>query len=94
MSADVKTDILRTGVQLWRADVEPSARRIAAELQLSSHAAVLYHFATSVRLRDAIAAHAVAIGESRVIVKLIASGHAAVKSMSDAERVKHLRACG
>ncbi len=89
----VKDDILRTGLILLRAGVEPSARRIASELSLAGHAAVLYHFQTSRRLYDAVAAHAVQVGESRVIVKLIAAQHPAICDMPDAERVKHLQAC-
>lgn len=91
--SDIKQNIIDAGLNLMRHGVEPSARRIAIELNLAGHAAVLYHFATSKRLYDAIAVHAVEKGESRVIVQLIAIKHPAVNNMPDAERVKHLRAC-
>lgn len=91
--SDIKVDILEMGLRLWRADVEPSARRIAIELKLSSHAAVLYHFKSSLGLRNAIAYHAVEQGESRVIVRLISENHTAVASMSDDMRQEHMRAC-
>jgi AcrR family transcriptional regulator len=87
----VRLRILEMGVQLWR--VDPSyvtARRIAHELQMT-HSAVLYHFGHIIALKDAVAYHAVKQGESRVIVHLIAGNHAAVASMSDAERQEHMR---
>jgi AcrR family transcriptional regulator len=90
---DTKTEIINAGIRLWRAGIEPSARRIASECGLGSHAAVLHHFITSKRLYDALAAEAVRIGESRIIVKLIASGHPSVSGMPDADRVDHVRRC-
>lgn len=91
--ANIKHDILNTGLVLWRAGVEPTARRIAAELNLAGHASVLHHFQTSARLAGALAYHAVEQGESRCIVELIAKKHPAIQSMPDAERLVHLQAC-
>jgi AcrR family transcriptional regulator len=85
----VRQSILTAGVRLWAAGIEPSARRIGAEVQLT-HAGVLHHFVTSERLKNAVAAHAVQMQESRVIVQLIGIGHAAVQGLSDAERLGHL----
>jgi len=88
----VKLRILETGVRLWLLDPAlVTARRIAAEMGMT-HAAVLYHFGTSARLKDAIAAHAVERGEARIIGHLIMSGHRAVKHMPFAERAAYLRA--
>lgn len=92
--ADIKRDILHTGLMLWRAGVEPTARRIAAELGLAGHASVLHHFVTSARLSGALAHYAVEQGESRCIVEMIAKKHPAIENMPDAERIEHLRACG
>lgn len=91
--SDMKQDILAIGVRLWAAGIEPSARRIAAEAGLAGHAAVLYHFTTSSRLRDAVARHAVDTGDSRVIVRLIAEKHPAVCDIPDADRLQHMQAC-
>ena len=81
------------GMTLWRVDpAYVTARRIAKELNMS-HGSVCYHFPRGERsLKDAIAFHAVAEGESRVIVHLIAGNHKAVAHMDDAQRLEHMRA--
>lgn len=85
-----KLRILEMGVRLWRAGVEPTARRVAQELEMT-HAGVLYHFkANNVSMRDAIAHHAVREGESHVIVELIARKHKAVSHLTDAEKMGHM----
>lgn len=90
----VRLSILEMGMRLWRVDPSyVSARRIAHELDMT-HGAILYHFGTSMKLRDAIAFHAVRQGESKVIVHLIASKHPAVSHMPDAERMDHMRFAG
>lgn len=85
--------ILDMGLTLWR--VDPSyvtARRIARELDMT-HGSVCYHFPHGQqRLRDAIAAHAVQQGESRVIVSLIGQRHKAVAHLDEAQRLEHMRA--
>lgn len=86
----VRRTILDAGLRLWAAGIEPSARRIGSEVGLT-HAGVLHHFVTSTRLRDAVATHAVKQGESRVIVQLIGTGHAAVSGLTDIERMTHLQ---
>lgn len=88
----VKQRILDMGVQLWRADPSyVTAGRIGHELGMT-HSAVLYHFGHTAALKDAIAAHAVKQGESRVIVHLIAMQHKSVAFMSDATRLQHMTA--
>ena len=79
--------ILKAGVDLWP-HASPTA--IARELDMT-HPAVLYHFPDD-SLLDAIAEYAVKIGESRVILQLIASRHKAVKKLSVADRVRHFNA--
>jgi hypothetical protein len=83
----VKQKILDAGLTIWP-DVSPSA--VARAADLNSHAAVLYHFPRP-KLKDAIAAHAVKSGCSKVIVHLISIGHKAVKDMTTAERNKHFK---
>lgn len=78
--------ILNAGLNLWP-NVTASTVGRAAGL---SHAAVLYHFPGT--LRDAVADHAVATGDSRVIVQLMAAGHSAVDKLSPADRIKHFNA--
>lgn len=88
----VKLRILEMGLQLWRADPSyVSAHRIGHELGMT-HSAVLYHFGHTAALKDAIAAHAVAKGESRVIVSLIGMQHKAVAHMDDVQRLEHMSA--
>jgi len=69
-----KERILQAGLKMWP---YISANAIARELGLSGHAAILYHFP---KLRDAIAYHAVDVGDKRVIGYLTLEGHRAVKS--------------
>lgn len=86
-----KLAILETGLRLWM--VDPSyvtARRIADELGIT-HGAVLYHFASSLGLRNAIAVHAVKEGESRVIAHLITIKHRSIEAMPDADRLLHMQ---
>ena len=64
---------------------------LARETSLT-HAAILYHYQSD-RLHDAVAEHAVAVGDSRVIVQLIGFNHPAVADMSDDDRKKHLESC-
>lgn len=78
--------ILCAGLRLWPA---ASARAIGAALGMS-HSNVLYHFGNADGLRNAIAAHAVQRGESRVITYLIAEKHAAVSDMPSAVRLTHM----
>lgn len=88
----VRLRILEMGLQLWRIDpTYVTARRIAHELGMS-HQAVLYHFKHSKGLTDAIAFHAVKQDESRVIVHLIAMKHPTVSHMSDADKLRHMKA--
>lgn len=82
-----KKKILFAGVKLWP-DVTPST--VAAKIGMT-HAAVLYHFPGNT-LKDAVAKHAVEIGESRVIVQLFVTGHKATDKLTHAERAKHLKA--
>lgn len=84
--------ILSAGVELWAKDpCEVTVRRIADALGLSYHA-ILYHFATVAELRAAIAAYAVEVGNSAVIVQLIAVKHPAIADLEPWQRVYYLGA--
>jgi AcrR family transcriptional regulator len=74
--------ILAEGLRLWPAC---SARRIGKALGMS-HATVLYHYHTSEKLRDAIAAEAVRTLHAPVVRLLIATSHPATAALSPAER--------
>lgn len=76
--------ILNAGVELWP-DVTLS--KVADKINMT-HAAVLYHFPMGT-LKNRVAEHAVAIGESRVIVQLIAKNHPAVDHMTAGEKSAH-----
>lgn len=85
---EMKRLILETGVQLWQKDpTRVTSRNIAGEIGIT-HAGIIYHFKGN--LRDAVAKYAVEIGNSHVIVQLLASRHKAVKKMSKEERARHL----
>jgi AcrR family transcriptional regulator len=78
--------ILNAGVELWPYISVSSVARKAG----LTHAAVLYHFPTC-NLKNKIAEHAITIGDSRVIVQLIASRHPAIGKMPVGERHSHFR---
>lgn len=88
-----KTDILKAGLEIWSTGEVPTASAIARKLDMAA-AHVSYYFNSSYRLREALVYYAIEQGESKVIVQLIGSGHAAVKNMPETERMQHLLACG
>lgn len=81
-----KQNILDAGVSVWP---DVSLSNVARAAGLKSHRSVSYYFATE-DLKDAVAAHAVASGNSRVIVQLLAVNHKAVKKLSTEDRERHL----
>lgn len=86
-------EILDTGLRLWRDDpASVSARRIGKELGIT-HTAVLHYFGSANVMHDAIARYAVASRDKVVVPMLIAGRHAAVSSLSDAERAGYLAGC-
>lgn len=87
----IKLKILDAGLKLWP-DVTLS--KVARALDLNSHVNVIYHFQTTEKLKDAVAEHAVAVGNSRVIMQLIAANHPAVAKLSQADRIRHFNAVG
>lgn len=83
---EIKKSILRAGLVLWP---NVTARAIGRRLDMT-HSNVLYHFDTVDNLVSAVANYAVEIGESRVIVQLIAAKHAAINGMKAADRAKYM----
>ena len=83
-----KKRILDAGVKLWP---DATAFSIARALDMT-HPTISYHFGKGDDLRNAVAAHAVAIGNSHVIAQLIATKHKAVKKLTTVERQKHMDA--
>lgn len=68
-----------------------TARAIARSFNPEiAHSAIAYYYSDD--LKDAVAAHAVEIGNSKVIAQLIITKHKAVKHLTDAERRKHMAA--
>jgi AcrR family transcriptional regulator len=89
----VKADILAAGVTLWRGGAEcVTARAIGRALDMT-HSAVLYHFDNAAALKDAVAAHAVAVGDTVVVPLLIVSGHQTAAVLGEAERRRYLADC-
>lgn len=89
----VRSDILRTGLDLWRQDpASVSARAIGRVLGLT-HAGILYHHKGTGALRDAIAAYAVQMRDPVVVPQLIVTGHPAAAALSAAERQAYLSQC-
>lgn len=87
----VRAKILEIGMKLWASGQAPTARAIASDLGVSAHSAVIYHFGSAEKLRNAIAARAVETENNRVIVQLIATKHKAVSKLTEAEKKRYLR---
>ena len=76
--------ILKAGLKIWP---NVTLSNIGRETGLT-HAAISYHFPLE-ELRDRVAQYAVIMGESRVIVQLIAQNHPAVAHMTAGEKSAH-----
>ncbi len=83
---ETKIRILEAGVKLWP---NITARAIGEEIGLS-HPLVAYYFGK--KIKDAVAAYAIATGKSRVIAQLIAMKHPAARKLTAGERQKHMDA--
>jgi AcrR family transcriptional regulator len=79
--------ILEAGVKLWPHVTLQSI----ASLTGMTHPAILYHFPDGT-IKGAVAEYAVKIGESRVIVALMAEKHPAVLKLPAADRIRHFNA--
>ena len=84
--ARVKQRILEAGVALWP---RASSRAIGRAVGLS-HTAVLYHWNGIEGLEHAIAAHAVEIGDMRIVPVLITTKHPAAAKLTGRERSRYL----
>lgn len=87
-SDKTKKKILEAGIKLWP---HVTARAVARALDMS-HPTIAYHFGDGEDLLNAVASHAVEIGNSRVIAQLIATKHKTVKKLTALERQKHMDA--
>lgn len=87
MAKDTKEKILNEGIKMWLENyMSVNANAIARRLGVT-HGTVLYHFPLGVR--EAVAAHAVKIGNSKIIRHLIVTDHPAVDNLSPSERSKY-----
>lgn len=87
----IKRQILDAGLEIWRdRPSDLSARRIAGKLQMT-HGSVHYHFGNAASLRNAIAKHAIEVGDARVIAMLVAEKHPiAFIMLSETQRKDYL----
>lgn len=91
--ARVKASIITAGLLLWRRDpASVTARQIGKQMNMT-HSAILYHFGSAEALKDAIAAHAVAVGDMIIVPQLITARHPAAAAISPADRVRYLSGC-
>ena len=83
--------ILEAGLKIWRDEgLDKVTLRGIAEALNITHPGILYHFKTVALLKDAIAKHAVYVGDVKVIRQLIVAEHQSVKHFSQSERHKYL----
>lgn len=82
---DIKSRVLKIAVEQWPV---LSVRSIAREADVS-HSSILYHFGNQDGLRDAIISYALATGNSRIIVQLIAQNDPSVSDLSEAVKNQH-----
>lgn len=79
-----KEKLLEAGLKLW-----PNVtNRAVAKKTGMTHPVVAYHFKDGIA--NAVAAYAVAIGNSKVIAHLVATNHKAIRKMSREDKIKHL----
>lgn len=76
---NTRSEILHRGLVIWRDEGVQylTARRLARDMGVT-HGCVAYHFKGQAVLHDAIAAHAVAVRDAKMVALLRAMGHSAV----------------
>lgn len=81
---ETRAKILETGLQMWLKNPDSvTANAIAKNLEIT-HGAVLYHFPNGVK--NAVASHALKVGNAEIIAQLITTNHKSIKDMSGKER--------
>ncbi len=81
----IKKEILHQGCMIWAEDVSKlSARAIGKRMNGYTHSAVLYHFGTFEKLKNAIAQHAVETDFEAVVRQLQAVDHPALSLLKSA----------
>lgn len=88
--ARTKAEIVEVGLQVWRETPDKVNANHIASLVGITHGAVLYHFRTVDALRNAIAEHAVRIGDCTVIPMLLAAKHPATAGMTAETKAAYL----
>ncbi len=83
--------ILEAGLNLWiEQNGNVNAHQIAVVMDVT-HSAILYHYKTVENLRNSIAEYAVKVGNSRVIMHLVALRHPSVYKLDADARARHVR---
>jgi hypothetical protein len=76
--------ILKTGLEMWEKDPSSvNAHAISKNMNIV-HGTVMYHFPDGVR--NAVALHAVDVGNHKVMAQLIVEGHPAVAGLNPADK--------
>lgn len=88
--ARTKQSILEVGLQVWRERPDKVNAKYIASMVDVTHGTVSYHYGSSDGLRDAIAAHAVAVQDDVVVPMLITTSHPAVAHLTAPERLTYL----
>lgn len=90
--ARTRAELITVGYNLWREKgMEAVTATRTGSLVGVTHAACLYHFKSTALLRDAIAAHAVALRDPIIVPQLLAIKHPVTANMSQAEKMDHLK---
>jgi AcrR family transcriptional regulator len=87
---NVKRDALDAGIRKWP---HITVRSIAKEIGVA-HTAVLYHFKSLDRFKNAIATYAVDTHNTAVVLQLITSDHPIAKTLTDRDRAVYLKSIG
>ena len=86
----IKTKILEAGIKVWHDNPMSVTARFVAKTISMDHATILYHFGKQ-GIRNAIAEYAVKIGDSKIIVQLIASCHPTVSNLPKSAKNRHMK---
>ena len=86
-----RQEIVEVGLQVWRENPARVNMSHIASLIGVTHAAIAYHYPGIDALRDAIARHAVHVGDPVVVPMLLAARHVATVGMTAEQKAPFLQ---
>lgn len=91
--ARTRISIINAGLEIWAEENQPATTRAIGDRIGMTHAAILYHFKSATKLRDAIAEEAVRLRNPIIVPQLLVMKHPAAAQLSEVDRVRFLMGC-